>query len=174
MLSERVQVGLSQQLNLELSAAYLYTSMAAFFAAQDLPGFANWMKIQVQEELFHGSKFFDFVHERGGQVNLETIVAPRSEWRSVVEVFQQVIAEEEGVTRSINALVDLALAEKDYATQGFLQWFVTEQIEEEAAATAVLRRLKLAGETGPGLFMLDAELAKRVLNLPVSGGNASA
>ncbi|UCH78423.1 MAG: ferritin [Candidatus Coatesbacteria bacterium] len=168
MLSSKMQEALNGQLNAELYSSYLYLAMAAYFEAADFPGFANWMRVQAQEELLHGMKFYDFIGERDGRVTLAAIEAPPAEWDSPQAAFEHVVEHERKVTGLINDLVELAGKEKDYATHNFLQWFVGEQVEEESSARAVLQQVKLAGDTGGGLFLVDKELAARVFTPPAA------
>jgi ferritin len=161
MVSEKIQHALNRQLNAELYSSYLYMSMSAYFKSINLDGFANWMYYQAQEELTHAIKFYDFIHSRGGRVKLTQVEAPPSNWNSPVAVFEATLEHEQKVTSLINALVELTLAERDHATNIFLQWFVTEQVEEEENVGGVLEQLKLMGEAKGGLFMIDRELAKR-------------
>ena len=157
---------LNEQINAELYSAYLYLSMAAYFNGVSLSGCARWMEAQALEELSHAMKIYEFVNERGGRVTLSAIEAPPSSWESPLEVFEAVYAHEQKVTSLINDLVNLAIEEKDHATNNFLQWFVKEQVEEEASADAIVQKLKLMGEAKGGLFMLDRELGQRVFPLP--------
>jgi ferritin len=161
MLSEKMQTALNGQLNAELYSSYMYLSMNAYFRGINLDGFANWMHFQAQEELMHAMKFYDFINQRGGKVKLQQIEAPPWEWDSPLGVFKATLAHEQKVTGLIHELVDLALAEHDHATNIFLQWFVSEQVEEEESVGGVLEQLKLMGEAKGGLFMIDRELAKR-------------
>ena len=161
MLSEKMQDAINGQLNAELYSSYLYLSMNAYFKSINLDGFANWMYYQAQEELTHGMKLYDFINQRGGKVNLLQIEAPPTQWNSPQAVFEATLEHEQKVTGLINDLVELALGEHDHATNIFLQWFVSEQVEEEESATGVLEQLKLMGEAKGGLFMIDRELAKR-------------
>lgn len=161
MLSEKMTDALNSQINAEYYSAYLYLSMAAWAEEQNLPGFGNWFRMQAEEERMHATKFFDFVIERGGRVKLTAIEGPETEWDSPEAVFEATLQHEQHVTSLINKLVDLALAESDHASNTFLQWFVTEQVEEEANADAILRTLKRMGDAPGGLFMLDKELAGR-------------
>ena len=161
MLSEKMQDAINGQLNAELYSSYLYLSMNAYFKSINLDGFANWMYSQAQEELTHAMKFYDFINQRGGRVNLLQIEAPPAQWNSPQAVFEATLEHEQKVTGLINELVELALSEHDHASNIFLQWFVTEQVEEEESVTAVLEQLKLMGEAKGGLFMIDRELAKR-------------
>lgn len=162
MIKKNIQKALNKQINAELYSAYLYLSMSAYFQSVNLAGFANWMRVQALEEMTHADKFYNFIVERGGRIELEAIEAPPKEWASPLAVFENAYKHEQKVTSMINDLVDLAIKEKDHASNIFLQWFVTEQVEEEASADEVVQKLKLAGDKGSGLFMLDGELSKRV------------
>jgi len=166
MLKERIEQELNKQLNREFFSSYLYMSMAAYFQSVDLLGFANWMQIQAKEELVHAEKFYNFIQERGARVTLEQIEKPQTEWTSPLAAFEDSYAHELHITASINELVNIALEEKDHATNIFLQWFVTEQVEEESNAVEVIRKLKLMKDAPGGMFMLDKELAMRTLVLP--------
>ena len=157
---------LNRQVNAELYSSYLYLSMAAYFESINLKGFANWMKIQAQEEVTHAMKFFDYINERGGRVTLDTIKKPPAEWKSPLDVFENTYKHEVNVTKMINSLVDLAIREKDHATYNMLQWFVAEQVEEEASADAIRQQLKFIGKDGRGLLMLDRELSRRLFIPP--------
>ena len=161
MLTEKMQKALNGQLNAELYSSYLYLSMNAYFKSVNLDGFANWMHYQAQEELEHSLKFYDFILQRAGTVQLQQIDAPPSEWSSPLAVFEATLEHEQKVTGLINDLVDVAHEERDHATNIFLQWFVSEQVEEEENVGGVLEQLKLMGEAQGGLFMIDRELAKR-------------
>ena len=161
MLSDKMQDALNGQLNAELYSSYLYLSMNAYFKSINLDGFANWMYYQAQEELTHSMKFYDFISQRGGKVKLLQVDAPPTDWDSPLAVFEATLAHEQKVTGLINELVELSLAEHDHATNIFLQWFVSEQVEEEESVGGVLEQLKLMGEAKGGLFMIDRELAKR-------------
>ncbi len=166
MLNKKIEEALNAQLNAELYSSYLYLSMAAYFQSINLNGFANWMRVQAQEELVHGMKFYDFIHERGGRVILKEIEKPPSEWDSPLSAFEHTYQHEQKVTNLINNLVNLALEEKDHATNIFLQWFVTEQVEEEASAQEVVQKIKLVNKSPGGLFMIDRELGQRTFTLP--------
>jgi ferritin len=142
--------------------------MSAYFQSINLPGFANWMRVQAQEELVHAMKFYDFINERGGHVNLQQIDGPPTGWSSPLDVFENTYKHEQKVTGLINDLVNLATEARDHATNIFLQWFVTEQVEEEASADEVLQKLKLVGKDSGGLFMLDGEMGQRVFTPPAA------
>ena len=166
MLKEKIEQALNDQLNAEMYSAYLYLSMSAYFQSLSLGGFANWMRVQAQEELVHAMKFYDFVNERGGRVTLKPIDAPETSWESPLAAFEAAYAHEQKVTALINDLVNLALGEKDHATHIFLQWFVTEQVEEEDSANEVVQKIKLMGDASGGMFMLDRELGQRIFTPP--------
>jgi len=166
-----MEEALNKQVNAEFYSAYLYLAMAAYFESIDLAGCAKWMYAQTQEEIVHGMKIYDFINERGGRVKLDKIEAPQVEWESPLAVFEHAYAHEQHVTSLINNLMNLAIEEKDHATQIFLQWFVTEQVEEEASANEVVQKLKLAGTSSGGLFMIDRELGQRQMPIPVPQGN---
>jgi len=161
MLNEKMQKALNDQLNAELYSSYLYLSMNAYFKSVNMDGFANWMYYQAQEELGHALKFYDFILQRGGRVQLQKVEAPPTRWNSPLAVFEATLEHEQKVTGLINDLVEIANNERDHATQIFLQWFVSEQVEEEDNVGGVLEQLKLMGEAQGGLFMIDRELAKR-------------
>jgi len=161
-----MQKSLNYQLNRELYSGYLYLAMAAYFEDQDLPGFGNWMRIQAQEELSHAMRFYDYLVQRGGRVLLEAIETPQKEWDSSLAAFEHVYEHEQMVTGLINDLVDLAIELKDHATNNFLQWFVAEQVEEEESSSGVLQKVKMAGESNRGLYMLDQELGQRIFHTP--------
>lgn len=166
MLDEKMQKSLNYQLNRELYSGYLYLAMAAYFEDKDLPGFGNWMRIQAQEELSHAMRFYDYLVQRGSRVLLAEIETPQKEWDSSLAAFEHVYEHEQMVTGLINDLVDLAIELKDHATNNFLQWYVAEQVEEEESASGVLQKVKMAGESGRALYMLDQELAQRVFHPP--------
>jgi ferritin len=161
MISKKMQNAINEQINDELYSAYLYLSMAAYFEAASLPGFASWMRIQSQEEVDHAMKFFDFVNERGGRVELRAIEQPTVAFESPLAVFQAAYGHEQKVTGLINNLYTLALEEKDYAAQVMLHWFIDEQVEEEANASQIVDLLERIGDRDQGLIMLDRELGRR-------------
>ncbi len=168
MLKKKMMKALNEQINAEMYSSYLYLSMESYFQSISLAGFAAWMRGQVQEELMHSMKFYDFVNERGGRVTLDTIQKPETSWKSPLVAFEHILRHEQMVTELINDLVDLAIREKDHATNIFLQWFVTEQVEEEASVGEIVDKLKLIKDNSSGLFLLDAEMSKRVFTLPQS------
>lgn len=168
MLTEKMENALNGQINAEFYSAYLYLAMSSYFAQNDLPGFANWMRIQVQEEQFHAMKQFDYVLERGGKAVPGSIDAPPASWESTVAVFEATLAHEQMVTGLINELVYLARDERDNATEIFLQWFVKEQVEEEDTASTILGQLKLIAGSPQALFLMDRELGQRVFVPPAA------
>jgi ferritin len=170
MLSKKMEAAFNDQINAELFSSYLYLSMSSFFTDANLSGFAHWMGIQVQEENAHAMMMFNFVHERGGKVTLKSIEQPESAWADTIKVFEATLAHEQKVTGLINNLLDLALQEKDHASANFLQWFVGEQVEEEANATDILQQLKIVEGKGHGLLLLDRELKTRVFVNPMLKG----
>ena len=168
MLNKKVEAAINSQINAELYSAYLYLSMAAYFESENLPGFANWMRVQFEEEQFHGLKMFDYVNERGGRVVLAPIEGPKTEWANIIEVFEETYKHEQHVTSLINNLMDVSIAEKDHASVNFLQWYVNEQVEEEANCEKLLFQLRLIDGKGQGLLMLDRELGTRVFTPPTA------
>ena len=161
MLSKAMQDAINEQIKNELYSAYLYLSMAAYSEANNLPGFAHWMRAQSQEEVEHAMKFFEFVNERGGRVVLHAIDQPPADFESPVKIFEETLDHERKVTAMIHSLYELALEEKDYPAQILLHWFIEEQVEEEASAAYILDTLKAIGVKGQALVMLDRELARR-------------
>jgi ferritin len=158
-INDKVQAALNNQINLELSAFYTYLSAAAHLEASNFPGMAAWMRHHAQEEMEHAMKIYDYLHDRRGRVRLLGIAEPHHQWESTISVFEAALHHEEKVTASIHALVQLAREERDPSTESFLRWFVDEQVEEEKVVDEVLQRLKLVGDFGPGLYMVDRELA---------------
>jgi len=169
MLDKKMEKALNKQINAELYSAYLYLAMAADFADKGLAGGQNWMTVQYQEEVAHAMKLYDCVIERGGRVTLAAIAAPQVDWESAEDVFADALKHERKVTAMIDKLVDLAIELRDHATNQFLQWFVAEQVEEEANAQEQVDKVGLAGESAAGLYVLDKEWGARVFNPPVTG-----
>lgn len=167
MINEKMEKAFNDQINKELYSSYLYLSMSAYFQNLGLSGFANWMKVQVQEENFHAMRMFDYVISRGGRVILEAIDKPGYQWKSVLDVYEETLAHEEYVTSLIYKLSDVADEVKDRATISFLQWFIDEQVEEEATASDIIAKLKLISENGDALYAMDKEFATRVYTPPV-------
>jgi ferritin len=156
-----MQDAINEQINRELYSSYLYLSMSAFFSERNLPGFAQWLGVQAEEERGHAMKFHTFLLDRGGHVALKEIAAPASEWKTSLEAFKEVQAHEGKVTASIHALYELAMKEKDYPAQVLLQWFIGEQVEEEKNAAEVVAQLELIDSRGTAVLMLDHRLGKR-------------
>jgi len=161
LLTETVEKALNEQINKELFSAYLYLSMAADFESKNLAGFAKWMKAQSAEELNHAMKLFNYVLERGGHVELMAIEKPQQTWESPLKGFQDAYDHERFITQSIYSLLEIAQSAKDYGTMEFLQWYVKEQVEEEAHAEHVMKKLEMINDAPAGLLMLDHELGQR-------------
>ena len=161
MIGKAVQDAINAQIAHEFYASYLYLAMSAYFETINLPGFARWMRAQSEEEREHAMKFFDYLNDRGGSVELAAIAQPPGEFQSPLDVFQQALEHERKVTGLIHRLYELALKESDYATQAHLQWFITEQVEEEKNASQVIEQIKMTGGQPGALFVLDRELAAR-------------
>lgn len=174
MLSERITEALNKQINNEIYSAYLYLSMSAHSTFIGLKGFANWFMVQYQEEMVHAMKIYDYINAQGGQVKLMAVAQPPTEFGSPLEMFEKTLEHEKFVTKCINDLVDLAIEEKDHASNIFLQWFVTEQIEEEANDNEIISKLKLVGKEGNALFMIDKELTARVFTPPATSKEGEA
>jgi len=168
MISKTLEKAINKQINKELYSEYLYVAMQAWFADQNLDGFANWMKVQGQEEHFHAMKLFDYLIERGGSVELLAIEKPPKTFTKPLKAFKMAFEHEQFITASINELMDLAIKEKDHAAKSFLQWYVDEQVEEEANADRIVHKLEMINDNAQGLFMLDAELATRVFVAPTA------
>ncbi len=167
MLDPRMAAAINDQINYEYYSAFIYLSMSAQFAALGLPGGVNWMNVQFQEELGHAMKFFTYVTERGARVELTTIEAPTREWPDALSMFETALEHEGKVTARINKLADLALELKDHATHNVLQWFIAEQVEEEANAEEMIQKIKLTNNAPGGMFQLDSQMAARVYVPPV-------
>jgi ferritin len=161
MISEKVQKALNGQINTELYSAYLYLSMSAYFQTINLTGFAGWMRTQAQEELMHAMRLYDYLNDRSGRVALARVEAPPSRWDTPLAAFVDSYNHEQQNTAAINDLCVLAAGERDHATVIHLQWFVTEQVEEEATASRIVDQLKMVGDSPQGLFLMDRELGQR-------------
>lgn len=169
MINEKMEKAFNDQINKELYSEYLYLAMKSYFVELNLQGFVNWFDVQVQEEHAHAMGMYDYVHERGGKVELFAIDKPKVEGKTPLEVFEQVLKHEEFVTSRINALMDVAEEVKDRAALSFLDWYLKEQVEEESNVGGVLATLKLIGDDKKALLMLDKELAARTFVAPVIG-----
>lgn len=165
-MSEKMLKALNEQLNRELYSAYLYFSMAAYFEDMNLEGFANWMKAQAEEELGHALRFYNYIYDRNGRVELKAVQEPPKEWDSPLAAFEAAYEHEQFITRHIHELAALAEEEKDYSTRAFLEWFINEQVEEEANVKKIVDKLKFAKDSPQVIFMLDQELGQRQPQLP--------
>ena len=167
MIKQILQDAINEQINKEIFSAYYYLSMVAYLESEDLPGFAQFFRIQVEEEKFHAMKLFDYVNERGGKVILKGINNPKTDFESPLQVFELAYKHEQYVTELINNLMDITIKENDHALRSFLQWFIDEQVEEEATMSKYENQLKRINGNGQGLIMLDRELAQRIFVPPV-------
>ena len=170
MLKPNLLAALNQQINEEYYSSYIYQAMVAYFEDNHLDGCAHWMRLQAAEEHEHALKIFDYVISRGGRVVLAAVQAPPKEWPSPQAAFEAALAHEKLMTANINKLADLAQSEKDHATNNLMQWYVTEQVEEEANVDDIVNKLKMVGGDGAGLFLMDRELKSRTVAAP--GGAA--
>ncbi len=161
MIKEEMLNALNEQIREELYSAYLYQAMSAHSEFKGLGGIAAWLDMQAKEEVIHARKFYDYILERGGQVKLDAIKAPPHEFGTFLEIFQAALEHEEYITGRINDLVELAQEHKDHATFNMLQWFVSEQVEEEASAAEIVDKLELIGDSTGALFQLDRDLGSR-------------
>lgn len=161
MLSTKIQEAINEQLNQELYSSYLYLAMAAHFDAENLSGFAHWMKVQAEEERSHAMKLYDFIYDRDGTVTLKAINQPPAKFKKPIDVFKQVLEHEQKIAKLINKLYELALKDKDYSTQVMLQWFINEQVEEEKNDTDIISQLEMIGDSPVSLMILDHKLAER-------------
>jgi ferritin len=166
MISKKMAATLNEHLNYEFFSSYVYVSMASHAQHIGLKGFAHWFRIQVQEELIHVQKFYNYILDQGEKVILEAIEKPQNEFESPLALYEITLGHERQVTARINKVASFAKEENDHATSAMLQWFITEQVEEEAAVSDIIQQLKLVGNSGSGLFMIDKELAARVLTVP--------
>lgn len=161
MITKTMQDAINSQIQAEMYSANLYLAMAAYCESVNMKGFSNWLRVQSKEELEHALKLFDYLIERGGRASIGAVSQPPNEFKSARDVFEQTLAHEKEVTAKIHGLYETAIAEKDYATQTLLHWFISEQVEEEAHATEYVEKLKMIGESSNALFWIDKELGKR-------------
>ncbi|HEY5653088.1 MAG TPA: ferritin [Pontiella sp.] len=168
MISKKMQEELNEQMNKEFYSAYMYLAMSAYCNAIGLQGFAHWMRIQYEEESMHVTKMYDYILGQGGTIHLKTIDEPPMEYGTPLKIFEKTLEHEQFVTAHIHQLMDLAVGEKDYATQAFLQWYVTEQVEEEANVNDILAPLRMVGDDKSGLMMIDQQLGSRPAPTPVA------
>jgi ferritin len=167
-MNTKIEKAFNKQINEELFSAYLYLSMSAYFEAENLKGMANWMRVQAQEEMVHAMKFYHFIFDRDGKVKLTELRAPKVKWTSPLNAFEDALDHEKKISALIHGLVDLSLKESDHAANTFLQWFVNEQVEEEASAKEIVDKLKFAGDNKVTLFMMDNDLGQRVFTAPAA------
>ena len=170
MISDKLLDALNEQMKNEFFSAYLYMAMAGYFEAEDLPGIASWMRVQALEEMTHGEKFFNYIAEAGGRVDLRGFDTPKNDYASPLDVFNYGLEHEKFVTASIHNLVKIAREESNYPTETMLQWFVTEQVEEEASFSLIVAKLERIGDDGNGLLRLDEELGTRTFVPPAAEG----
>jgi len=163
MLPKKIETALNDQMNLEFYSSYIYLSISAYFSGLNLDGFAHWMRLQAQEELMHAIKLHDYILERDGAVKFGAIKAPPATWKSPLAAVQAALKHEQFNTKQINGVMDITLSAKDHASKSLLQWFVDEQVEEEATAGSLVDKVKLVQDSGSGIYMLDRELATRQL-----------
>ncbi len=171
MLSQKMIDRINLQINREMASAYLYLSMAAKMKEFGYSGIGKWLTVQYHEEMFHAMKFASYLHDQNATVTYRAIEVPEFKEKEVKPLFQHVLAHEQGVTASIREIMDLAIAEKDYATQSLAQWYIGEQIEEEKNASEILQNIDLLGNSAQGLFMLNIELGKRDASVPLDFNN---
>lgn len=167
MLQKKMAKALNEQINREMFSAYLYMSMSAFSNDMGLKGFANWFMVQYHEEMFHAMKLYEYVQRQGEPVTLKALEGPATKFDSPLDMFEKTLAHEQFITKSINELVDMAISQKDHATQIFLEWYVTEQVEEEDNDNEILAQLRLIGDNAHALLMLDRELSSRAVTVPI-------
>ncbi len=160
-MKKNIVDAINAQINAELVSAYTYLAMSAYLSSQNLSGAAAWMQAQSQEEVTHAMKFYNFLLERGGNIELKSLSAPKASYSSLLNVFEASLKQEQNVTKMIHSLYDLAVKEKDYPFQSFLQWFIDEQVEEESSVSAVIEKIKMIGSSGSSLYILDKELGER-------------
>lgn len=167
MISKKMEHELNEQVNKEFYSAYMYLAMSAYCNTIGLPGFSHWMRMQYEEESLHVTKMYDYILDQGGQIHLKTIEEPAKEFGTPIEIFEQTLEHEQFVTKSIHNIMNLAVEEKDYATQTFLQWYVTEQVEEESNVNDILSPLRMVGNDKGGLMMIDQKLNVRTAPTPL-------
>jgi ferritin len=166
MIHKKMAQAINEQINREMYSAYLYMSMSAYSNKVGLKGFANWFMVQYHEEMFHAMKLYEYLQRQGEEIKLEAIKAPPTEFSSQLDLFTQTLTHEQYITSSLNELMDLAISKKDHATKIFLEWYITEQVEEEENDNDIITELKLIGDDPHALLMLDRELAARIATVP--------
>jgi len=168
MISKKMEAELNIQLNREFYSAYLYLAMSAYCSKKGFNGAANWFSVQYQEEIAHAMKMFNYIKDQDAEVVLEKIDAPESDFNSILAAFEDSLAHERKMTTWLNELSDLAMKEKDHATYNMLQWYVTEQVEEEATVSEIIDKMKIVGDNGYGLYSIDQDLATRTFVDPTA------
>ena len=161
MISKKMTKALNVQLNHEFYSAYLYLAMSAYCSKKDFSGAASWFLLQYQEEQQHATRIYNYIIEQGAKVSLKAVEKPENKFGTLLEIFKESLSHEQVMTQRLNELSDMALKEKDHATYNLLQWFVNEQVEEEASVGEIISKLKMVKEDGYGLLMIDGELAQR-------------
>ncbi len=167
MIHAKMAKALNEQINREMYSAYLYMSMSAHSASVGLKGFSNWFMVQYHEEMYHAMKMYEYVQRQGSDIKLEALATPPGSFESPLDMFTQTLTHEQYITKSINDLMELAISKKDHATQIFLEWYITEQVEEEENDNDIIQQLKLIGDNPHALLMLDRELNGRNTTVPI-------
>lgn len=168
MMNKKIEKMLNDQFNNELYSVNAYLSICSYFKNQELDGFANFFRVQSKEESFHADKIFDYIHNAGGKVTLQALAQPEVKFNSILDAFQKALKHEEKVTKCFHDLAKTAFAENDFATQAFLQWFITEQVEEEALFNNLIKKLQMIGDNSSALYLLNNELGQRVFTPPAN------
>ncbi len=166
MLDKKIEDMIVEQMNFEIHSAYIYLAMGAYCDSIDMPGFANWFKIQWEEEIYHSTRMYEYIVERGGRPILESIEAPQKEWSSLIDTFEKALIHEQEVTKRINSIMTEAVNLSDHATRSFFNWYIDEQVEEEATVDTIIKQLKMVKDSGHGLFMMDKEMGSRAFVKP--------
>ncbi|MBF0360206.1 MAG: ferritin [Oligoflexia bacterium] len=174
MMNKKLEDALNKQISAEMNSSYLYLAMAAYFESINLPGFANWMEVQAQEEMVHAMKFYKYIFDRSGRVELMSIEKPPLKWNSPLNAFDETLKHEKKITSMINNLALLAIEERDLITHNFMQWFLTEQVEEEKTANSLFEKLRMIESSTDALFIIDKELATRVFTPPATATTTAA
>jgi len=165
MLSQKLENALNTQFNYELESANIYLAMAGYVEALGLGGFTNWFMAQYEEELFHAKKIMKFINDKNGRTEVKSVIAPQNSFNSLLDVFEETLKHEEAITTQLYNLMDIALEDKEHATKSFLQWFIDEQVEEEASVADMINKIKLVKDSG--LYLLDQEAAKRTFKAAI-------
>ena len=166
MLNKKIEDLIVEQMNFEIHSAYIYLAMGAYCDSIDMPGFANWFKVQWEEEIFHATRMYEYIVERGGRPMMEAIPAPPKEWNSLLDSFEKALLHEQEVTSRINNIMTEAVNLSDHATRSFFNWYIDEQVEEESNVDTIIKQLKMVKDSGHGLFMMDKDMGSRVFVKP--------